>query len=102
MSHGDGAGGQGDAGRKWQSPPGAGAQGRTVGVEKVVSWAEETRRYRRSPAGWWWLALFGVPLLFAVIGLAGAGIAVLAIAVTLLTIRSGRTGPTLLPAEQMP
>ena len=72
MSHGDGAGGQGDAGRKWQSPPGAGAQGRTVGVEKVVSWAEETRRYRRSPAGWWWLALFGVPLLFAVIGLAFA------------------------------
>lgn len=55
MSHGDGAGGQGDAGRKWQSPPGAGAQGRTVGVEKVVSWAEErvdTAALPRVGGGW--------------------------------------------------
>lgn len=41
---------------------------RIVGSQRVVTWAEETRRYRRSPGGWWWLALILIPLLLALLG----------------------------------
>lgn len=48
----------------------AAGSGRVVGHERVVTWAEDTRRYRRTPGGWWWLALIAIPLLLAALGTA--------------------------------
>ena len=46
---------------------------RIVGHERVATWAEETRRYRRNVGGWWWLAFLGVPAVIAAAGLSLGG-----------------------------
>lgn len=55
-------GGPYDGEDQWEASPGTGE------VRRVATWADETRRYRRTPGGWWWLALLLVPLILALGG----------------------------------
>lgn len=64
-------------------------EGRIVGHERVATWAEETRRYRRNPGGWWWGALLGVPAVLAAAGLAFGGSGT-----TANSGSAGKTSPT--------
>lgn len=68
----DASGGRSDGEGRWSAREHA-HDGEVVGVERVATWAEETRRYRRSPGGWWWLALLLVPAILAALGSAIGG-----------------------------
>ena len=60
-----------DASGRWQSAD----DDRDYDQDEVIStrWVEETRRYREPIGGWWWLALFLVPAILALLGLAVGG-----------------------------
>lgn len=68
----DASGGRPDGEGRWSAREHA-HDGEVVGVERVATWAEETRRYRRNPGGWWWLALLLIPAMLAALGSAMGG-----------------------------